>query len=302
MTTSRRANQLLIARAFVDGCPEESHSRKDNDRHRWHTVAWIFGKKEELFREIEPLMRKRSRHFNKMRQWKDSGNGYKRAIKEHLLPVLGELKFVVVAWSYRESTVSIVLPKLLRDFDISPLAYVSYRDAFGKQRVRFENQGILPSPLSNSIPLLETQVLPILMIADSIASSYRQFEEGMFKYHPDELLRFWHLYTDPISGDRHSIDSVLGFKIDERRRLLLEWLLHLRFPGRQTIHYDNQQSFPIGEMLADNMAGTLNSVIEDRESPESLQFWDGYDSNILQWRATLPSFEAQRQSDPRTVV
>lgn len=302
MNTAHRANRLLIARAFVDGCPDESHSRKVEECHRWHTVAWPFCQKEEIFQKIEPMMRARSRAFQKMRQWKDSGSGYKKAVKEHLLTVLAELKFVVVAWSYRESTASIVLPKLLRDFDISPLAYVSYRDAFGRQRVYFENQEVRPSPLSNSIPLLETQVLPILMIADSIASSFRQFEDGMVKHHPEELPRFWHLYTDPISGDRHSIDPILGFKIDERRRLLLEWLLQRRFPGRQTIHYDNQQTFPIGEMLADNMAGTLNSVIEDQYSPDSLRFWDGYDSNILQWRATLPSFEAQRQNDPRTGV
>lgn len=298
MPTFRLSEQMMVARAFVDGCPDESHSLKPELRHKWHTVAWVFRQEDEILSRIEPMMRARSRAFAKMRQWKDSREGYRRSVRENLLPVLSELQFVVVAWSYRESTAEIVLPKLLKDFAINPLSYVKYRDAYGRERVFLEDQIILPSPQSNRTPLLETQVLPILMIADSIASSFRQFEEGMQRDHPEAMPRFWNLYTDPISGDRHSTDPILKFKLDERRRLLLEWLLHKRFLGRQSVFYDNMATYPIGEMLADNMAGVLNQVIEDRYSEESLQFWKGYNPNILQWRSTLPSFEAERQSPP----
>lgn len=118
-----------------------------------------------------------------------------------------------------------------------------------------------------------------------IATSYRQFDEGMRKFKPDEPPRVWQMVTDYIAGD-----TLQKFP----RGSLLQKLLHRRQPNACQLHYRSVGSLGTGLIMADNLSGMLNAVLNSPDSEKSQTVWGVMDSTALIWHETKPNFDAVR--------
>ncbi len=286
--TVQRATLTFVS----DSCPAEILNKLGGEDSE-HTLVTIMTTQDKIDR-IRAHMRKFERNFNFLK-WSPPNKSrprkmsYRALVRTEMLKVIEAEFNSIFAWSYCGSTIRFLLPRLLQEFGISPLDYVPYTDRYGNVRVR---NAWYESQFPHLQPLHEREVLAIMMIADGIASSYRQFNEAIKIHRPNDPVYVWNIATDYISGDSEK---------DKRRAELLQNLLIKRYGDLITVSYWIPGSRDAeGELLADNLAGCLQEALENPESKEAQTTWANAPKDGLIWHRLDFLFNAIRMANPST--
>ena len=289
--------ESFLVSLYSDSCPDETIQTTGNE-DRLHTLVTVVANPNKV-EHIKRFMALHCRGFS-FSKWVKPSKGrtrsrkaeYRKVIREHLLQAIADTNCMVVASSFCESTARFLYPRLLQEFKIEPLESVIFTDHTNRKRVKFLG---LHTPWDGSKgALLEGEVMAIFMIADGIASCYREI------YNSPELqsvkLRHhkWVIVTDFLSGDSNR---------DQRRGCLLSWLLERVRPGCFEIRYwipgdkDNE-----GELLADNLAGAMNEALNEPGSDNANRFWAAVPQPPHHpiWYLTHPNFTFARIFAPPT--
>ena len=270
--------------AFVDGCPEDCLSPHDQDKDRWHTYAFVFGDPSN-HDAVEKDIRQNVPNFS-FSKWALGRHSrkkeeYRNSIKQYLIPALQRNLCTVAAWSFKESTVWALKNRLISEFSLHRSDYIELSGKKGRTFVRLKHW--------HHVSLLEREILLHFMIADCMATSYRQFAEGMRTYHNLECPGRWQMITDYLAGDDVA---------DHPRGFILQRLLARRNPNGCEILY-RAGDLSQGLIMADNIAGMLNGVLGDPESKSSEIVWDVLNEQAIIWQETRPCFNAHRFVRPQ---
>lgn len=284
---------------FSDSCPDETIQTIGNE-DRLHTLVTVVANQDKVER-IKNILLSHYRGFL-FGKWVKPSKGrsrsrkseYRKVIREHLMQAVAGTNCMVVASSFCESTARFLYPRLLQEFKIEPLESFTFIDHTNRKRVKF--LGLHTEWDSRMGALLEGEVMAMLMIADGIASCYREIYNSPLMQSVSSRHHKWVIVTDFLSGDSAR---------DQRRGSLLSWLLERIRPGCFEIRYwipgdkDNE-----GELLADNLAGAMNEALNEPLSNNANQFWDAvpaYPKHPI-WYLTHPNFTFARIFDPRKKI